>query len=132
MLGKGYGRIVNIASVAGKEGNPNAPAYSASKAGVIGLTRSLGKELPKSGITVNCVAPGLRRMSKNRGRQRKIVFFSYLPNYWQRTHERVVPCRGFLISQKQQNSQLKQWSLQNTWLTESSRKTKTFTAVAAR
>jgi 3-oxoacyl-[acyl-carrier protein] reductase len=61
MLGHGYGRIVNVASVAGKEGNPNAPAYSASKAGVIGLTKSLGKELAKSGITVNCVTPGAVR-----------------------------------------------------------------------
>jgi len=57
MLKVDYGRIVNIASVAGKEGNPNAPAYSASKAGVIGLTKSLGKELAKSGIRVNCVTP---------------------------------------------------------------------------
>jgi len=53
----GYGRILNIASVAGKEGNPNASAYSASKAAVIGLTKSLGKELAQSGITVNCVTP---------------------------------------------------------------------------
>jgi 3-oxoacyl-[acyl-carrier protein] reductase len=52
-----YGRIVNIASVAGKEGNPNASAYSASKAGVIALTKSLGKELARSGIRVNCVTP---------------------------------------------------------------------------
>jgi len=57
MLPAGYGRIVNIASVAGKEGNPNASAYSASKAGVIGLTKSLGKELATSGILVNCVTP---------------------------------------------------------------------------
>jgi NAD(P)-dependent dehydrogenase (short-subunit alcohol dehydrogenase family) len=56
-----YGRIVNIASVAGKEGNPNAPAYSASKAAVIGLTKSLGKELAKSGIRVNCVTPAAVR-----------------------------------------------------------------------
>ena len=52
-----YGRIVNIASIAGKEGNPNASAYSASKAGVIGLTKSLGKELAQNNIAVNCVTP---------------------------------------------------------------------------
>ncbi|ASV88343.1 KR domain protein (plasmid) [Ochrobactrum quorumnocens] len=52
-----YGRIVNIASVAGKEGNPNLAAYSAAKAGVIGLTKSLGKELAKTGIAVNCITP---------------------------------------------------------------------------
>jgi len=52
-----YGRIVNIASIAGKEGNPNASAYSASKAGVISLTKSLGKELAKGAIRVNCVTP---------------------------------------------------------------------------
>ena len=57
MLRRGYGRIVNIASVAGKEGNPNAAAYSTSKAAVIGLTKSLGKELATSPIRVNCVAP---------------------------------------------------------------------------
>lgn len=57
----GYGRIVNIASVAGKEGNPNAPAYSASKAAVIGLTKSLGKELAKTDIRVNCVTPAAVR-----------------------------------------------------------------------
>ncbi len=57
MLSGGYGRIVNVASVAGKEGNPNASAYSASKAGVIGFTKSLGKELAKNNITVNCLTP---------------------------------------------------------------------------
>jgi 3-oxoacyl-[acyl-carrier protein] reductase len=56
-----YGRIVNIASVAGKEGNPNASAYSTSKAAVIGLTKSLGKELAKTGIRVNCVTPAAVR-----------------------------------------------------------------------
>jgi 2-dehydro-3-deoxy-L-rhamnonate dehydrogenase (NAD+) len=57
MLRNGYGRIVNIASIAGKEGNPNASHYSASKAGLIGLTKSLGKELATSGVLVNCVTP---------------------------------------------------------------------------
>jgi 3-oxoacyl-[acyl-carrier protein] reductase len=57
MRTQGYGRIVNIASVAGKDGNPNASAYSASKAGVIALTKSLGKELADTGIRVNCVTP---------------------------------------------------------------------------
>jgi 2-dehydro-3-deoxy-L-rhamnonate dehydrogenase (NAD+) len=57
MLENGYGRIVNIASVAGKEGNPNASAYSASKAGVIGLTKSLGKELAMKNVIANCITP---------------------------------------------------------------------------
>jgi 3-oxoacyl-[acyl-carrier protein] reductase len=61
MLSRGYGRIVNIASIAGKDGNPNAPAYSSTKAAVIGLTKSLGKELAKSGIIVNCVTPAAVR-----------------------------------------------------------------------
>ena len=57
MLKAKYGRIVNIASIAGKEGNPNAVAYSASKAGVVALTKSLGKELARTGVLVNCVTP---------------------------------------------------------------------------
>lgn len=57
MLQNGYGRIVNVASVAGKEGNPNASAYSASKAGVIGFTKSLGKELAGKGIIANALTP---------------------------------------------------------------------------
>jgi NAD(P)-dependent dehydrogenase (short-subunit alcohol dehydrogenase family) len=61
MLRNNYGRIVNIASIAGKEGNPNAAAYSASKAGVIGLTKSLGKELANTNVRVNCVTPAAVR-----------------------------------------------------------------------
>ena len=61
MQRRNYGRIVNIASIAGKEGNPTASAYSASKAGVIGLTKSLGKELAKVDIRVNCVTPAAVR-----------------------------------------------------------------------
>jgi len=61
MLAQNYGRIVNIASIAGKEGNPNAPAYSASKAGVIALTKSLGKELASYDISVNCLTPAAAR-----------------------------------------------------------------------
>ena len=61
MRERNYGRIVNIASVAGKEGNPNASAYSASKAAVIGLTKSLGKELAQTNVRVNCVTPAAVR-----------------------------------------------------------------------
>lgn len=61
MMASGYGRIVNVASIAGKEGNPNASHYSASKAGLIALTKSLGKELAGSGILVNCVTPAAAR-----------------------------------------------------------------------
>lgn len=61
MLERGYGRIVNVASIAGKEGNPNASAYSASKAAVIALTKSLGKETANNNIAVNCITPAAAR-----------------------------------------------------------------------
>ncbi|WP_394156134.1 SDR family NAD(P)-dependent oxidoreductase [Loktanella salsilacus] len=61
MAARGYGRIVNVASIAGKEGNPNACAYSASKAGVIALTKSLGKETADKDIAVNCITPAAAR-----------------------------------------------------------------------
>ncbi|MBA4790998.1 MAG: SDR family oxidoreductase [Rhizobiales bacterium] len=61
MIAQNYGRIVNVASIAGKEGNPNASAYSASKAGVIALTKSLGKELAGYDIAVNCVTPAVAK-----------------------------------------------------------------------
>jgi 2-dehydro-3-deoxy-L-rhamnonate dehydrogenase (NAD+) len=59
MKGGGYGRIVNVASIAGKEGNPMAGAYSSSKAAVIGITKSIGKDVADSGILVNCIAPAV-------------------------------------------------------------------------
>ena len=61
LIANGYGRIVNVASIAGKEGNANAAAYSTAKAGVIGLTKSLGKELASQNISVNCVTPAAAR-----------------------------------------------------------------------
>ena len=59
MVSRGYGRIVNVASIAGKEGNPMAAAYSASKAAVIGMTKSIGKDLAETGVLVNCVTPAV-------------------------------------------------------------------------
>jgi 3-oxoacyl-[acyl-carrier protein] reductase len=59
MVERGYGRIVNVASIAGKEGNPMAAAYSASKAAVIALTKAIGKDLARAGVTVNCIAPAV-------------------------------------------------------------------------
>lgn len=61
MIERGYGRIVNVASIAGKEGNPNAAHYSASKAGLIALTKSLGKELAGTGVIANCITPAAAR-----------------------------------------------------------------------
>ena len=57
MVSRGYGRIVNLASVAGKEGNPMAAAYSAAKAAVIGMTKAIGKDVATTGVLVNCVTP---------------------------------------------------------------------------
>jgi 3-oxoacyl-[acyl-carrier protein] reductase len=59
MVERGYGRIVNVASIAGKEGNPMALPYSASKAAVIALTKSVGKDLARTGVVVNCIAPAV-------------------------------------------------------------------------
>ncbi len=59
MAERGYGRIVNVASIAGKEGNPMAAAYSASKAAVIALTKAIGKDLARTGVLVNCIAPAV-------------------------------------------------------------------------
>ena len=59
MVGRGYGRIVNVASIAGKEGNPMAAAYSAAKAAVIALTKAIGKDVARTGVLVNCIAPAV-------------------------------------------------------------------------
>ncbi|GAA2796518.1 SDR family NAD(P)-dependent oxidoreductase [Kribbella solani] len=67
MIERGWGRIVNVASIAGKEGNPNLSAYSAAKAGVIGLTKSLGKELATSGVLVHAIAPAVISTPMNAG-----------------------------------------------------------------
>ena len=76
MISQGYGRIVNVASVAGKEGNPNASHYSASKAGLIALTKSLGKELATKGIIVNAVSPAAAKTSMFE--QMKPEFIDYM------------------------------------------------------
>ena len=81
MLRFGYGRIVNIASIAGKEGNPGTAIYSATKAGVIGLTKSLGKELATSDVNVNCVAPASVRT--------KLLLDSFTKEQIQRFQDRI-------------------------------------------
>jgi 3-oxoacyl-[acyl-carrier protein] reductase len=73
LVRRGYGRIVNIASIAGKEGNPNHSPYSTAKAGVIGFTKSLGKELATTGVLVNCVAPALIDTDLTRGVSEEMV-----------------------------------------------------------
>ncbi len=102
MLNRGYGRIVNLASIAGKEGNPNAPAYSASKAAVIGLTKSLGKELAKSGITVNCVTPAAVRtpMFAQMTEQHIQYMLSRIPMGRFGTTDEVAALVGWLASEE--------------------------------
>ena len=102
MLSRGYGRIVNLASIAGKEGNPNAPAYSASKAAVIGLTKSLGKELAKSGITVNCVTPAAVRtpLFEQMTEQHIQYMLSRIPMGRFATTDEVAALVGWLASEE--------------------------------
>lgn len=73
MRERGWGRIVNLASIAGKEGNPNLSSYSASKAAVIGLTKSLGKELATSGVLVNAIAPALIATEMNASTSQEVL-----------------------------------------------------------
>ena len=81
MIERGYGRIVNVASIAGKEGNPSMSAYSASKAGVIALTKSVGKEVARTGVLVNCVVPAVfdAGLTESASREERELFVSRVP-----------------------------------------------------
>jgi 3-oxoacyl-[acyl-carrier protein] reductase len=102
MLAGGYGRIVAIASIAGKEGNPNASAYSASKAGVIALTKSLGKELAAHDIAVNCVTPSAARsrIFDQMTEEHIAYMLSRIPRGRFVTLEEVANLIGWLASQE--------------------------------
>lgn len=98
----GYGRIVNVASVAGKEGNPNASAYSVSKAGVIALTKSLGKELATDNITVNVITPAVIRteMLADVSQEQLDYMVSKIPMGRTGTVEEVAEMIAFLVSDR--------------------------------
>jgi 3-oxoacyl-[acyl-carrier protein] reductase len=102
MIGQGYGRIVNVASVAGKEGNPNASAYSASKAGVIALTKSLGKELAGRDIAVNCVTPAAAktRLFEQMSQEHIDYMLSKIPRGRFLLVEEVAAMVAWLVSQE--------------------------------
>ncbi|WP_018995558.1 SDR family NAD(P)-dependent oxidoreductase [Hirschia maritima] len=101
MREKNYGRIVNVASVAGKEGNPNASAYSASKAGVLSLTKSLGKELATTGICVNAITPAVIKteMLKDVTEQQISYMLAKIPMGRMGTVEEVAKMALFLASE---------------------------------
>jgi len=102
MRQKRYGRIVNVASVAGKEGNPNASAYSASKAGVISLTKSLGKELSQAGILVNAITPAVVKTEMlNDVTEEQIAYMlAKIPMGRMGTVEEVAEMIAFLVSER--------------------------------
>ena len=102
MIRQNYGRIVNLSSVAGKEGNPNASAYSASKAGVIALTKSLGKELAGYDIAVNCITPAAAKTAIfNQMTQAHIDFMlSKIPRGRFLLLEEVAAMVAWLVSQE--------------------------------
>jgi 3-oxoacyl-[acyl-carrier protein] reductase len=102
MLARNYGRIVNIASVAGKEGNPNASAYSASKAAVIGLTKSAGKELATTGVLVNAIAPAVIATPMNDGTAPDVLAYmtSLIPMKRVGRPEEVAELVAFLASDR--------------------------------
>lgn len=100
MKERGWGRIVNIASIAGKEGNPNLAAYSASKAAVIGLTKSVGKELATSGVLVNSIAPAVIATPMNKDTAPHVLEYmlSKIPMGRPGTVEEVASLVGWLAS----------------------------------
>ena len=100
MVPRGYGRIVNVASIAGKEGNPMAAAYSASKAAVIGMTKSIGKDLAETGVLVNCLAPAVvqTRMLANMSEEHISYMIEKIPMKRIGTPEEAAALIAFLVS----------------------------------
>ena len=100
MVPRGYGRIVNVASIAGKEGNPMAAAYSASKAAVIGMTKSIGKDLAETGVLVNCVAPAVvqTRMLADMSEEHVGYMIEKIPMKRVGTPEEAAALIAFLVS----------------------------------
>ena len=102
MIPRGYGRIINVASIAGKEGNPMAAAYSASKAAVIAMTKSIGKDLAETGVLVNCVAPAViqTRMLGDMSEQHVAYMTDRIPMKRLGTPEEVAALIAFLSSEE--------------------------------
>jgi 2-dehydro-3-deoxy-L-rhamnonate dehydrogenase (NAD+) len=102
MVPRGYGRIVNVASIAGKEGNPMAAAYSASKAAVIGMTKSIGKDLAETGVLVNCVAPAVvqTRMLAEMSDEHVAYMIERIPMKRVGTPEEAAALIAFLVSEE--------------------------------
>lgn len=102
MVARGWGRVVNVASIAGKEGNPNLAAYSASKAAVLGLTKSLGKELATSGVLVNAVAPAVIETPMNAATAPEVLdrLVSLIPMRRMGSAREVAELVGWLASDR--------------------------------
>jgi 3-oxoacyl-[acyl-carrier protein] reductase len=102
MVARGWGRVVNVASIAGKEGNPNLGAYSASKAAVLGLTKSLGKELATTGVLVNAVAPAVIETPMNAATAPAVLdrLVSLIPMRRMGTAREVAELVGWLASDR--------------------------------